>query len=141
MALPPNLNQMERTHMKSFPKLTPCPWDSLVAVGILCLAVGCFVWLLPEDSDHLEAVISVEGTQVSTIPIDETGVYPFSGQGYHLIVNIENGEVWVSQADCPTQDCVHTGHINMAGQSIVCLPGQISIRLEGADHGVDLVVG
>lgn len=131
--------------MKSFPKLTPSLWDGFVVAGILLLAVGCFIWLLPEDSDHLEAVVSVEGTQVCTLSLEEDGTYPFSGQGYHLIVNVENGEVWVSQADCPTQDCVHTGRIYTTGQSIVCLPGQISIRLEGtatdADNGVDLVVG
>ena len=42
-----------------------------------------------------------------------------------------HGGVRVEEADCPTQDCVHTGTITRAGQSIVCLPARIIIRLEG----------
>lgn len=47
-------------------------------------------------------------------------------------------------ADCPTQDCVRTGLITQSGQSIVCLPARIIVRLEGGameDSGVDAVVG
>ena len=52
--------------------------------------------------------------------------------------------VQVEHADCPTQDCVHTGIITRAGQSIVCLPARIIIRLEGGsepDGGPDLIIG
>ena len=50
----------------------------------------------------------------------------------------------VARSDCPTQDCVHTGTISRSGQSIVCLPARVIIRLEGgaADPGnVDAVTG
>ena len=54
------------------------------------------------------------------------------------------GGVRVEESDCPTQDCVHTGTITRAGQSIVCLPARVIIRLEGgtADkHAPDVVIG
>ena len=50
----------------------------------------------------------------------------------------------MEEADCPTQDCVHTGTITRAGQSIVCLPARIIIRLEGGTvdkDAPDVVIG
>ena len=58
-----------------------------------------------------------------------------------------DGEVGVrvETSDCPTQDCVHTGTITRAGQSIVCLPARIIIQLQGgaqADGDApDVVIG
>ena len=49
--------------------------------------------------------------------------------------------VRVSSSDCPGQDCVHTGAISRAGQSIVCLPAQVVISLVGAASDVDAVLG
>jgi len=49
--------------------------------------------------------------------------------------------VWVSASDCPTQDCVRTGAISRPGQSIVCLPEQVIVKLVGTGDGPDLVIG
>ena len=60
---------------------------------------------------------------------------------YHLTVRICGGSVRVSESDCPGQDCVRTGSISRAGQSIVCLPAQVVISLESAASEVDVVLG
>ena len=44
-------------------------------------------------------------------------------------------------SDCPGQDCVHSGAVSRAGQSIVCLPARIVVELVGAADGYDLVTG
>ena len=53
------------------------------------------------------------------------------------------GPAPVPDSDCPTQDCVHTGAISRAGQSIVCLPAQVVVHLEGASvpDAPDVIVG
>ena len=51
------------------------------------------------------------------------------------------GAVSVTQSDCPGQDCVHSGAVSRAGQSIVCLPARIVVELVGAADGYDLVTG
>ena len=61
-----------------------------------------------------------------------------------LTVAAEDGNgLRVSSSDCPTQDCVHTGAISRAGQSIVCLPAQVVVHLEGASgtDAPDVIVG
>ena len=64
--------------------------------------------------------------------------------GYTLHIHLTETEVWVETSDCPTQDCVRTGHISRGGQSIVCLPARVIVALEGgpaAEDGVDAVLG
>ncbi len=65
-------------------------------------------------------------------PYTETTVT--SGGYYHLTILLDSA-VSVTDSDCPTQDCVHTGGISRAGQSIVCLPEQVVIQLTGGGGG------
>ena len=135
--------------MKSSPKLRPCGWDALVVLLVLLLAVGCgaAVWGGNEAAHDLTAVISVDGETAETVALSslsgpEERTLTANGYTLHLVLSPE--EVYMEAADCPTQDCVHTGHISRSGQSIVCLPARVIITLEGgqpADTGVDVVVG
>ena len=58
----------------------------------------------------------------------------------HITLVIEQDGVYVEYADCPTQDCVRTGKITRAGESIVCLPNRVVVTLEGAGE-FDAVTG
>ena len=140
--------------MKSSPKLRPCLWDGLVVLLVIALAAACAlaVWSRGTDAGELTAVVTVDGNEAERIPLKD---FPdrertYSGNGYTLHVRLEasQGEtglgLYVAEADCPTQDCVHTGTITRAGQSIVCLPARIIIRLEGGtvdQDAPDLVIG
>ena len=55
-----------------------------------------------------------------------------------LTVVIENGKVYVKDAICSDKICEHTGKIDKVNQSIVCLPGNVVIVIEGeGDFQVD----
>nr|WP_325186505.1 NusG domain II-containing protein [uncultured Oscillibacter sp.] len=149
--------------MKSSPKLRPNVWDALVVLAVLALAAGgaLAVWSGGGDGT-LTAVVTIDGEEADRFsPADLLeGPRTYTNNGYTLEVacglrQLENpppdhappaGEAGVraAWADCPTQDCVRTGLITRSGQSIVCLPAGIIIRLEGGaaeDGGVDAVVG
>ena len=134
--------------MKSSPELRPCLWDGLVVLLVVILAAACAlaVWNRSNDAGDLTAVVTVDGTEAERIPLKD---FPdlertYSGNGYTLRVSLSPEGIRVEEADCPTQDCVHTGHISRGGQSIVCLPARVIIQLEGGaqvDTGVDAVIG
>lgn len=134
--------------MKSSPELRPCLWDALVVLLVIVLAAACAlaVWSRGNDAGDLTAVVTVGGTEAERIPLKDTpgGDRTYSGNGYTLRVSLSPEGVRVEEADCPTQDCVHTGTITRAGQSIVCLPACIIIRLEGGTvdkDAPDVVIG
>jgi len=46
-------------------------------------------------------------------------------------VEISEGMVSVSEASCKNQVCVHHSAISRSGESIVCLPNRLIVRIEG----------
>lgn len=133
--------------MKSFPELRPRWPDAVVAAAVVLLAAACawLIWRGAGQSGALEAVVSVDGTETFTTPLtDLTRVErTVQANGYTLKIILTDKEVWVEESDCPTQDCVHTGHISRSGQSIVCLPARVTVRLVGGtgEPDVDAVIG
>ena len=148
--------------MKRPPELRPTAPDALVVLAVALLAAGLafFQWR-DGQAEELTAVVSVDGAEADRFPPEALLESPraYSNNGYTLEVacalrgevspldhQVSNGELGlrVVLSDCPTQDCVHTGTITRSGQSIVCLPARIVIRLEGGEAApgdVDAVLG
>ena len=114
----------------------------LCIVGILAIGL-----LLCPHLSHTGSGTYCEircGDTVTRYPLTDERTIPLTHNGYTLTVTAEGSGLRVSEADCPTQDCVHTGAIFRSGQSIVCLPARVVIQLIGGaadDGGVDIVIG
>ena len=146
--------------MNNSPKLTPGKYDLIVVAAVLALAalLGVRFWLPSEpESGALLAVVEIDGAEVDRFALaqaaEETRTYTNNGvtltvapcatvkRDAETWTQTETAGVRVVSSDCPTQDCVHTGQISRAGQSIVCLPAHIVITLAGADADYDLITG
>ena len=58
---------------------------------------------------------------------------PLAGEtepGKNYLV-IENGKAWISEANCPNQDCVQKGKITQNGEMLVCLPHRVTVSIVG----------
>ena len=133
------------TTNSSRPELKFNRYDAVVAALVALLAVAVALWFyLPKtQGGEMTVVISVGGEETERVRLKDFAGTEVSYQGYTLTVAADGGGVRVAESDCPTQDCVHTGVITRAGQSIVCLPAQVVIHLEGAASGggPDVIVG
>ena len=129
--------------MKRSPKLKPAAWDALVVLVVLALAglLAARPFLAAKTAGELTVSISVDGGTVERCALStyEGGVY--ESRGYTLTVAAADGAVYVVSSNCPNQDCVHTGAIARAGQSVVCLPARIAVTLEGTASDYDLIAG
>lgn len=105
----------------------------VIAVIVAAIIVAC-VLIFRKPALRLE--ISDGGT-LRVIELDGA---PSTVELEHLTVHIEDGRVWVTDADCPDKLCEHTGAISRAGQQIVCLPNAVVISLVG-DGGLVGVLG
>ena len=137
--------------MKNSLELKMNKYDLLVAalIALLALALGFFFWRAPQESARLVAVVEIDGEEADRFSVEEK---PFDERTYTAngitltVTPVERGEgervgVCVASSTCPSQDCVHTGAITRAGQSIICLPAHVVITLEGAQDEYDLVTG
>ena len=129
--------------MKRFPELKPTKWDALVVLAVVLLALGLAArpFLAARTADALTVVVSIDGETVERMPLERYEGGSYESRGYTVRVTAEGGAVRVAESDCPNQDCVHTGAISRAGQSIVCLPARVAVTLEGASAGYDVIVG
>lgn len=133
------------TTNSSRPELKFNRYDAVVAVVVALLAVAAALWFcLPRtQTGDLTVVISVGGQETQRTGLKDFAPTTLSHNGYTLTVAADGDSVWIASSDCPTQDCVHTGHIRRGGQSIVCLPAQVVVHLEGAasPDAPDVIVG
>ena len=127
------------------PELKWNRFDALVVLAVVLLAVAAaLLFYLPRSqSGTLTVVIEASGQELRRVPLSYFTETTVTSRGYTLHIAAEGGAVSVTDSDCPTQDCVHTGRISHAGQSIVCLPAQVVVHLEGASvpDAPDVIVG
>lgn len=133
---------------KSYPKLRPTVFDALVVLLVILLAVGTSAWFyggLAGKGEDVTAVILHHGQEVERVRLSglaEEKTIAIAGD-YHLTITLSPDGAQVISSDCPTQDCVRTGHVGRVGQSIICLPEQVVVKLEGRGSGSepDLILG
>lgn len=71
-------------------------------------------------------------TDAPSVSSDE----PASAQyDYYNVVTVSGGAVSVTEASCKNQVCVKHGSISAAGESIVCLPNRLVVRIEAGQKG------
>lgn len=117
--------------------------DLLIFLLAAVLAGVGFLQWLPKSGAPV-AVIEQNGKEIrrvalSSIPQPETLV--LEGE-ISVTVLLEPGQVSIIHSDCPDQICVHTGVLTRPGQSAVCLPARVAVRIVGeTQSGVDGMTG
>ena len=100
----------------------------LAAAGILFL----IFMLMRSCAPPIGVVIKVDGNVYWSGPLSEDTVVDVTGfdDGYNR-VEIHDGVVYVSDADCPDKICINTGRISITGDTIVCLPHRMVVEITG----------
>ena len=114
-------------------------WIDIVIVSFLLVITGVafLVAYVPKNSDELIANINLKDEKIHSINLTELGE-----ESIIYTVNIDDDEsvhieakhnaIRVKESTCPHQYCVHTGWISEAGRSIICVPYELVITIEGA---------
>ena len=104
-----------------------------IALVLTGLAVSAALSFSHADAGaDAKVVIESGGKLYATYPLseDRTVEVPAYGNSGSNTVTIENGEVCVSEATCKNQVCVHHDRISRGGESIVCLPNRLMVRID-----------
>ncbi len=115
--------------------------DIIIIAAVIAIAAVSFLVAVKNTSSANMVVVRVNGEITAEYPYSENGEYEIKGEnGIELTLVIADG-VSVRSPNCPDKLCEKTGLITNTSQSIICLPGRISITLEGDSNEVDAVVG
>ena len=109
--------------------------NDLILIGsILVVVIASFLAIfLSRKKTNLVAKIYVKNELVQTIDLSKSEDQEFiiDGANGKLIVSIKDHSIGVKEADCPHQDCVHTGYVSESNRPIICAYNQVYIVIEG----------
>lgn len=107
-------------------------WAAVFAAVIAACLI--FIFLTGGKSGENSAEIYEDGKLVKTIAdLDPEKEYSFEIKKKNgtNTVSVGGGSIWVSSADCSNQTCVHAGKISLAGQTVICAPHKLVIKVVG----------
>jgi len=113
------------------------PWDALVYGLVIVIMLAGFVniHIMMRTGRERLAIIEMNGEIINTISLERDmtaqEIRIDAGEGSYNIVFIGYDFVEVLESNCPDQVCVGWGKIRYAGQTIVCLPFKIVVRIVG----------
>ncbi|MBR4949633.1 MAG: NusG domain II-containing protein [Clostridia bacterium] len=102
--------------------------DIIVFIGVILLILLISVITFPKsDGDVVEITVNEKTT---TYSLFENVTIETNGE-YNNVVVIKDKKVRVSDARCPDKVCKNTGEISKKGQSIICVPEKMIIKIKG----------
>ncbi len=109
-----------------------------IIIIALCVAVPlCF--LLAETSGEKTVLISYNGNVKKQIELSDSGVYQLHG----VEITVRDGRAFVSASNCPDGLCMKMKDAKNAGDSIICVPNRVSVKITGKSgkDGIDVIAG
>ena len=112
--------------------------DFVIIICVLCIAGLLFCGLKFLTPQGNTVKIEVDSKTVAAFSLDENRSYSIRKNGKVTnIVEIKDGKVSVSAADCPDKICVKHREISKSGESIICLPNKVVVSIESEENEVD----
>jgi len=101
--------------------------DIILILSVVFIACVGYFFINSSLKKAEWAVIRYDGAEYARVSIDENREISVNGTN---TVKIENGQVYVSWANCPDKLCMKQGKIENANKTLVCLPNRVTVEVE-----------
>lgn len=109
-------------------------YDKLLILLLAIVIMFLFVLQYITGSKGAYVTITQDGKVIGNYSLYEDKTFTVYTSDHHKnTICIQNGQVWIDDADCPDGLCVKQGVISRNGESIICLPHKLVITVE-TDH-------
>ena len=111
--------------------------DIAILICVFLMAGITFIFAV-NQAEGERVLINVDGELTScSLQKNQRIVLKKNDNHYNTIV-IENGEVFMENASCPDQICVHHKKISKNGETIICLPNEVYLEVVSSnDNEID----
>lgn len=111
----------------------------LLLILLLLAAAGVLFFFLRPGGEGEYVLVTVDGREYGRCPLSEDRTLTIGGEDYNIL-EIRDGAAAVTEANCGDHTCVRTGEIRRSGESIICLPHKVVVKIVGGeDSAVDAV--
>ena len=107
--------------------------DMFIITAALLLALALYaVSQLALGTQAAQVVVTVGGEEVLRRPLAVSDTYEIRQENGDVnIIRVENGAVYMLEANCRDGLCIRQGKMKNAAKTIVCLPHELAVQLEG----------
>jgi len=118
--------------------------DIKIIVFILVIVLGAYGYVFLKGLSTNDKIVTISQDQelLYEFKIDdsyENMIKIDDDEDYNLIC-IQDGEVWIEEANCLNQVCVKHSKISKIGETIVCIPHKLIIEIKGDKKTLDIIV-
>ena len=113
--------------------------DVFVLVGAVALIGTLYVTLWSVESAALEVDIWSRGEHIETLPLADDREVDVPGALGVSHIEISQAQVRFVSSPCSNKVCIHGGWLRHAGETLACLPNQVSVRILGRDRRYDAI--
>lgn len=103
----------------------------LIAIVLIVAFAGLLVFYLTQKGGDM-VVVTIDGAIYKEYPLNKdiaVDIPGVNGGTNHLI--IKDGYADMTDASCPDKICVDSRKISKTGESIICLPNKVVVKIEG----------
>lgn len=113
--------------------------DGVVLTLAVLLLVGLYALLWQAEGHGAEAVVMVDGKRWARLDLFHDQDLEAPGPLGHSHIQVRNGRVRFVDSPCPNKLCVHTGWLSEGGETAICLPNRVSVKIPGNDPRFDTI--
>lgn len=105
----------------------------LILSLLLIVIIPLIIILITSSKNNLVAKIYVNNELKEVVDLNSIKDKEYEIEGVNGIVHVhvKDGSIGVISSNCPHQDCVHMGYVNVTNHPIICAYNQVYIIIEG----------
>jgi len=119
----------------------PCAADVVLA-AVLVAAVPASQRAVAAAGGGAGRTLELQAAGVTqVVPLHHDADYPLGGPAGGVVVRVQDGRAWITDATCRDRLCMRMGTLRGPGRALVCLPNRIVVRVRGdaGSAGVDAI--
>ncbi len=101
----------------------------LIGVVLSLALIGFLVISLLQKETGSAAIVTVDGEEYGRYALSQKEQIVIDTDWGHNVLVVSGEGIYMQEADCPDQICVHKGEIQMEHETIVCLPHRIVVEI------------
>lgn len=109
--------------------------DFILICTLVCIAVLIIFCQYLNKEDGNQVVITVDGEVYEILNLTEDNEVKIETEdGHYNILQIKDGKANMTESDCENQVCVNSATISNIGETIVCLPHRVIVKIVSSEN-------
>lgn len=108
--------------------------DIILIIALLLVSIITYTGIRLLSHSGKYAIVTINNDTIYTLPLDsDTSIRIQCEDNSYNTVVIRNGCANITEADCPDKICVNHHSISDTGETIVCLPHKLVVRISDSE--------